>query len=244
MANGGDRPKNAGTRIVSKLLASVQTLKEAQLALTLGVDIVDLKQPTRGALGALEPQAVREIVSWVDGRCPVSATIGDLPLYPEQVVNAASTMAQTQVDYIKIGFFVEGDWQATLAQLSVLAVQGHALIAVLFADAQTPMYPLSAFKAAGFKGVMLDTQDKARGSLTQLLPIATLAEFVVEAKQQGLLCGLAGSLRITDIKPLLPLHADYLGFRGALCEQQQRTADLNPVAVQAVKQALQEACIA
>ncbi|MGZ8935852.1 MAG: (5-formylfuran-3-yl)methyl phosphate synthase, partial [Methylobacter sp.] len=59
------------------MLASVNNLKEAALVLSANVDIIDLKQPALGALGALETDSVKKIVTWVDGRCPVSATIGD-----------------------------------------------------------------------------------------------------------------------------------------------------------------------
>jgi uncharacterized protein (UPF0264 family) len=42
---------------------------------------------------------------------------------------------------------------------------------------------------------MLDTMDKTKGSLTQVMPLETIQAFVKSAKQQQLLCGLAGSLR-------------------------------------------------
>ncbi|NOT84870.1 MAG: hypothetical protein HOP02_08855 [Methylococcaceae bacterium] len=223
---------------MSKLLASVNSLGEAQLVLSIGVDIIDLKQPALGALGALDLPCVRDIVNAVSGKCPISATVGDLPMQPEIIFNAVKSMAQTGVDYIKIGFFPGGDWLATITQLADLSRDGHALIAVLFADTQPDFTFLPALKAAGFRGVMLDTMDKGQGSLTQIMPKTNLIAFIETAKQLNLLCGLAGSLRLTDIAELLPLNADYLGFRGALCEQQQRTATLNLRAIGAIKQAL------
>ena len=54
----------------------------------------------------------------------------------------------------------------------------------------------------------------------------------------NLLCGLAGSLRLDDIARLAPLQADYLGFRGALCVQQQRTAQLDEVRLRQIRDAL------
>ena len=101
-----------------------------------GVDIIDLKQPALGALGALDMATVKQIVAEVAGRCPVSATIGDLPMQPDPVFNAVKAMAETGVDYIKIGFFPGDDWQGTVKKLSVLTGQDLALIAVLFADTQ------------------------------------------------------------------------------------------------------------
>ena len=118
------------------MLASVNCVAEALLVLEAGVDIIDLKQPALGALGALDIIVVQEIVTEVNQRCPVSATIGDLPMQPQVVFNAVKAMAETGVDYVKIGFFPGGDWQGTLDQLSLLSDQGYRLIAVLFADTQ------------------------------------------------------------------------------------------------------------
>jgi len=219
------------------MLASVNSLEEALIVLDAKVDIIDLKQPAQGALGALETTEVREIVSAINGLCPVSATVGDLPVQADIVYNAVADMAKTGVDYIKIGFFPGGDCLGTLAELSPLA-QDNALIAVLFADANPDFSLLQTLNAAGFKGVMLDTMDKTRGSLTQIMASADIAHFVLQANAYQLLCGLAGSLRLEDIGTLAPYQADYLGFRGALCQRHQRTAQLDRQAIGLIQQAL------
>jgi len=219
------------------MLASVNSVAEAVLVLNTQVDIIDLKQPARGALGALDTDLVREIVETIAGRCLVSATVGDLPMQPELVFNAVKAMANTGVDYVKIGFFPEGDWLATVEKLAELTPQ-YKLIAVLFADTQPDFAIISALKQAGFTGVMLDTMDKHKGSLTQVMTQTDIAQFVEFAKTQSLLCGLAGSLRLDDIAILMPYQADYLGFRGALCEQHQRIGQLNQAAIMQIRQAI------
>lgn len=213
------------------MLASVNSLQEAMLALQANVDIIDLKQPSQGALGALPIENIRSIVQAVDGRKPLSATVGDLPMQPDIVAAAVTEMAQTGVDYIKIGFFPGGDWQVVIAALQAQVQPGLKLIAVLFADAPFDMDIIAALAAAGFTGVMLDTMGKHQGSLLTALPKETLAAFVAAAQAHGLLCGLAGSLRKEHIAALLPLQADYLGFRGALCREKQRTAQLDEAAL-------------
>ena len=55
------------------LLASVNSGREAELAVTYGTDIVDFKDPSRGALGALEPSVVSEAVRTIAERRPASA---------------------------------------------------------------------------------------------------------------------------------------------------------------------------
>ena len=217
------------------LLASVNSIDEALLVLAAGVDIIDLKQPAQGALGALDTKQVRQIVTKISGRSPVSATIGDLPMQPDSVFNAVKNMATTSVDYIKIGFFPGGDWPGTITRLSQLTEQGHRLIAVLFADTWPNLSVVKTLKKAGFCGVMLDTQDKQKGSLCSVMNISEISQFTNLAKKHNLLCGLAGSLSSTDIPELLPLQPDYLGFRGALCIQQQRTAALDHQAINNIR---------
>lgn len=209
------------------MLASVNSLAEALLVEAAAVDIIDLKQPARGALGALDIAVVAEIVRHLQPASCVSATIGDLPMQPELILPAVQAMAATGVNYVKIGFFPGGDWQACIDGLQVFAAQGVALVAVLFADTHPDMAIIDALYKAGFRGAMLDTADKQLGSLTQLMALDELQTFVDRVASLGLLSGLAGSLRADDVARLLPLGADYLGFRGALCRQHSRTAQLD-----------------
>lgn len=225
---------------MSGMLASVNRLEEALITLQANVDIIDLKQPALGALGALDTQQVATIVTALAQRKPISATIGDLPMQADLIFDAVKEMADTGVDYIKIGFFPDQDWHQVIVKLQSLTQQSLKLIAVLFADQQPDFKTIEQLSLAGFTGVMLDTMDKSNGSLTQLMSLAEIQNFVQLAKQHHLLCGLAGSLRKADITALLPLHADYLGFRGALCTAHQRTAELDPVAMQAILAALKQ----
>jgi uncharacterized protein (UPF0264 family) len=217
------------------MLASVNSLAEALQVLSADVDIIDLKQPALGALGALDIATVKQIVAGIAGRCPISATIGDLPMQPDSVFDAVKAMAETGVDYIKIGFFPGDDWLGTVNKLSELTRQNHALIAVLFADTQPDLAMMAVLKQAGFTGVMVDTMDKRKGSLTTLMTTMALEQFVTQAKALQLLCGLAGSLRLTDIPELMAYKADYLGFRGALCQGHDRVGTLNAPAITQIK---------
>lgn len=216
------------------ILASVNSLDEALLVLNTSVDIIDLKQPEHGALGALPIHTVKNIVQTINHRKLVSATIGDLPMQAEVVFKAVSTMAETGVDYIKIGFFPGGKKQETITKLAKINARGHQLIAVLFADKQADFSLIKSLKTAGFSGVMLDTMDKSNGSLSQIMTLSNIKNFVLTCKKYHLVCGLAGSLNIQDIPELLQLEVDYLGFRGALCKGQNRTAQLNMDAIDSI----------
>jgi (5-formylfuran-3-yl)methyl phosphate synthase len=204
------------------------------------VDIIDLKAPASGVLGALPAHQVREIVAEIAGRRPVSATTGDLPMEPLLHQDAAKIMAATGVDFVKIGFFPGGDWPGTLSALAELARQGTSLVAVLLADQPFTPDIVEQLARAGFAGAMLDTQDKNKGSLTTFQPVDALRRFVLEVRERGMFCGLAGSLRAEDIPALLSLSPDYLGFRGALCREHERTSSLDAEAIAHIRALIPE----
>ncbi len=223
---------------MSAWLASVVDAVEARLALAAGAAIVDAKNPRRGALGDLPHATVRAIAEAVAGRAPVSATIGDFPdMVPDAVCAAVAAMAETGVDFVKIGFFPSPALPACLDALAPLAAR-HALVAVLFADRAPDAALIPRLASGGFRGVMLDTADKTGGGLTCWQSPAQLAAFVALARRHGLLSGLAGSLRLADIPALAALEPDYLGFRGALCGGHARTAALDAEALAAVSRAM------
>ncbi len=220
---------------MTALLASVTDRREIRVALASGADIIDLKDPAAGALGALPLASIRDAVSAVDGRRPVSATVGDLPPVPETVAAAVEATADTGVDFIKVGFFSDEHIALCLEALFPCAARGMALIAVLFADRNPARTALAQFAEAGFAGVMLDTADKKGGGLRQWMSRDRLVDFVQGGREHGLLVGLAGSLGVRDIAPLLALAPDYLGFRTALCDQGQRTGRVDPQACALVR---------
>lgn len=221
---------------MTQMLVSVMDAAEAELALAGGADIIDCKDPRRGALGALPFEVVIAVREAVAGRRPVSATLGDLPMVPALLAERAEALA-ARVDFVKVGLFDAPETAACIAALAPLA-RRHRLVGVLFADRHPDPSLVALLARAGFAGVMLDTADKSGGGLRRHLDEAALSAFVAAARAAGMLCGLAGSLRLEDIEPLLALEPDYLGFRGALCEGQVRGGSLGAGAVTAVRRAM------
>lgn len=233
MADGADSDLPRRGRLVTRLLASVRDAREAGIALDGGADLIDLKEPACGALGALPLALVREIVAAIDGARPVSATIGDLPMKAALLAHAVREMSATGVDFVKIGFF-PGEMHPCIRALAPLARE-TALIAVLFADCDPDLALLGELAAAGFRGAMLDTTDKRGGGLRSRMDDGQLRGFVAAARSRGLLVGLAGSLGAEDIPPLLALAPDYLGFRGALCGSSGRSGALEAAAFRGIR---------
>jgi uncharacterized protein (UPF0264 family) len=215
-------------------LASVRDAAEAEMALACGADIIDLKDPSQGALGAVSLETIASTVRSVAGRVPVSATIGDLPLEKATMGNAVRRTAATGLDFVKLGLFPGLETEASTSLLASEASRAR-LILVIFADALPGFDAVKAAAKLGAAGVMLDTMGKAAGSLLNHLRLEVLAGFVTAAKAERLTVGLAGSLRAKHVPALLTLRPDLLGFRGALCRGESREAPFDPVAAAAIR---------
>ncbi len=229
---------SAGSGRVTLFLASVRDAAEAGIALQARADIVDVKEPANGALGAADRVTIEAIIAVVGGRAPVSATIGDLPMQPATISDAVLAQAAAGVDYVKFGLFPGGDPKGCLTGLAPIT-RNVRLIMVLFADNLPSFDAVSAAAAIGICGVMLDTADKSSGSLHDHLDLRALSGFVSETKAHGLAVGLAGSLAAGDVPALLGLQPDLLGFRGALCGG-ARNASLDPLSCAAIRASIPE----
>ena len=221
---------------MTAMLASVRTPGEAQLALRGGADVIDFKDPSTGALGALAPDIVAEAMREIAGRATTSATAGDNPMAPAIVVEAVRATAASGVDIVKIGLFATPGHRACIDALAPLAARIR-LVAVLFADLPFEDDLVEAIANAGFAGVMLDTADKSGPGLRGHLGDAALGAFMESMRSAGLIAGLAGRLTTDDIAPLLALAPDYLGFRGALCAGGRGDA-ISPDAIARVRAAI------
>ena len=219
---------------MTQMLASVTSATEALIALELGADIIDLKNPHTGALGALPLLTLKEIVAAIDGRQTLSATIGDTPAYANDLQSKILATAATGVDIVKIGIATRRTTLAAWRGMSWKPVSTR-LVAVLFADEPLELDWINLFADSGFYGVMLDTADKHAGGLRTHCDEHQLRKFVRRARDNNLACGLAGALRIDDVAPLLAIKPDYLGFRGALCHWNSRVAELDIEAFRAVR---------
>src|ERR1700760_4019825 len=146
------------------LLASVTGPAEAEIAVAHGADIVDLKDPAQGALGALEPAAVRATIAAIAGRRPVSAVTGDLPMQSHIIYAAVEAMAGAGVDYVKVGLFADGKREDCIRALQPLA-RLTKIVGVMFADSGADASLVPVMAQSGFAGAMLDTANKTGGRL-------------------------------------------------------------------------------
>jgi FolB domain-containing protein len=219
---------------MTRMLASVGSLREAEIALDGGADIIDLKYVGSRAAGVMKADAIRSTVAAIGRRRSVSAFTGDPQMRPGQTEAAAQEFAATGLDYIKVGIFPGGDAPACIGELAGIASRVK-LIAVFFADASPDLSLVPLLKRSGFAGAMLDTQGEAAGHLLDHFNVSRLLRFVEDCHEAGLLAGLAGSLEMPDIPRLLVLTPDLMGFHSALCNSRGAAGAVDLGCIQAVR---------
>ena len=87
------------------LLISPINHEEALESIKGGADIVDVKNPKEGSLGANFPWVIKEIRELTPEDKLVSATLGDVPYKPGTVSLAAMGAHVSGADYIKVGLY-------------------------------------------------------------------------------------------------------------------------------------------
>ena len=221
-----------------RLLVSVTDAAEAQLAVAGGVDVVDVKNPAEGSLGAPAPGVIAAVAAVLPADVPLSAAVGDLPSLPGTAALAALGAACSGAASVKIGLWGTSTRDEAVAVLRAArkAVDGDAeVVAVAYADAaRVPGRPLpprelvAAAREAGVAGCLLDTAIKDGRGLLAWLAVDALAELAAEAHAAGLQMALAGALRADDLPEIRATGADVVGVRSAACRNGERTAPLDP----------------
>ena len=220
-----------------QLLISVRNVEEALLALDAGVDIIDLKDPNVGALGALDLVTTRQIVQTINGCGLVSATVGEQHVSLCELIEDINARAQMGVDIIKIGVSALFNDHRFFVEMSKLTHAGVKMVAVFFADEKLDLDLLPALQEASFYGAMLDTKNKQH-HLLAMQTKKTLHQFTQLCKRHHLKSGLAGSLKPQHIEVLSHICSAYIGFRGGVCENSIRSTALSKAKVMEVKNML------
>lgn len=212
------------------LLVSVRSSWEARLALEGGADLVDLKEPTRGALGRVEPALWPDVISVVARRVPTSVALGEMseaddPDYPD---------ALATFQFAKLGLAgcrPWADWPQRWAQLLQILPASVTPVAVIYADWQDAESPrpeeILRYAAASKCGVALfDTFGKTQGGLLHYLGPPELDRLTHLARDAGLRVVFGGSLGTATIPQVLKLEPDYIAVRSAACRG-KRTGDVD-----------------
>jgi (5-formylfuran-3-yl)methyl phosphate synthase len=204
-----------------RLLVSVRGPVEARAAVAGGADVIDAKDPDRGALGAVRPDRLAAIRRVVGAARPVSAALGDAR---DDAAVAAAAAAVSGVAFVKLGFGGVTS-EARARSLARAARRGAgaetALVLVAYADwpraaSLAPDRLLAVAAETGAAGLLLDTAWKDV-PLFALASPAAVASWVAAVRAAGLFAALAGSLSGRDFATARAVGAELVGVRGAAC---------------------------
>lgn len=217
-----------------KLLVSPQNSSEAMECINGEADIIDVKNPVEGSLGANFPWVIREIRSIVPNHIPLSATLGDVPYKPGTVALAALGAAHAGATYIKVGLFgTKSVAEATDVMSAVTKTVAEyqlpvSVVAAGYAEGEeigciNPLLiPEIAHKSSS-DFAMIDTCNKKNGkSIFDILTVEDLKQFIEHSKKWKLGTALGGSITLAHIPILKKLKPDIVGIRGAVCDNNDR----------------------
>jgi len=210
------------------LLISPINTDEARESIEGGADIVDVKNPKEGSLGANFPWVIRNIRDITPEGMHVSATLGDVPYKPGTVSLAAAGAVVSGADYIKVGLYGTKNYHEALEVMenvvkSVREFDEKALVVASgYADAHRvgaidPMEIPRVAADAGADLAMVDTAVKDGKTLFDFMDLNKLQEFNNMIHDHGLKSALAGSIKKDQLKLLYDVGCDVVGIRGAAC---------------------------
>lgn len=219
------------SRFRTRLLVSVRDVKEAVDAAASGADLIDLKEPTGGALGPVAVAEWTAIRAAIPAAVPASLAMGELldPTLPDRLRQAEGFQfakiglagCARRVDWVEHWLAVWNYLPAAVGRVAVAYADAE------LADSPSPEAVVEAALAGNFQALLIDTQGKTQGGLLDHLSLARLGQIVSRARRQRLFVVLAGSLKLEWLNELLSLQVDYVAVRGAVCRG-DRLSRLDP----------------
>lgn len=217
-----------------KLLVSVRNEVEARQALRGECDILDIKEPAHGSLGAAPLGAIERILQAVAGAVPVSAALGELiDLEPLSKNPPQFPPSLEGLTYLKTGparLLELPDWKKRFRDFAD-QTRGRT-VAVIYADgdsvdAPPPEQIFEEARQARATGLLIDTCRKGTGHLLDWITVAQLHLWKRRTSEAGMFLALAGSLCLDLLPHLLPIEPDIIAVRGAVCRGLDRTAAID-----------------
>ncbi len=208
------------------LLVSVRDAAEAELALAAGVDLIDVKEPLAGPLGAADPATIGRVATAIarapaSRRVPLSVALGELT----EQATAPARQWPARIDFAKLGLAgcaALPDWRGRWASELESWPARMGRVAVVYADWRVAVAPppadvLDLARELGCTAALVDTFDKSAGSLVEHWTPAEIREFIGAARQRGMLAVVGGGLARRNLGQIVRLEPDFIAVRGAAC---------------------------
>jgi uncharacterized protein (UPF0264 family) len=226
-----------------KLLVSVRSADEVAAALTGGADLIDVKEPAKGALAPAEAEVVAAVLAAVRGKVPVSAALGE---WTPNAITDAHWHLELKLNYVKwglAGYTPTPGWGEDLLDTRRELPVGMEMVAVAYADWEraksVPPAEVAKFaKRFRFKAFLLDTWGKDGKILLDFMTAAEVAELAEGLKRVYTTVAIGGSLRPEHAKQLKAAEPDYFAVRSSACAAGKRDGVIDAARVKKWKEAL------
>lgn len=226
------------------LLVSVRSAAEAEAALAGGADMIDVKEPARGPLGAADPSVIRAVLAQIGGRVPVSAALGE---WSDPAPPAWEELGGLGLAYLKQGLAgcAVSDWDRALTTPMEMVRPPTRMVLVAYADWQraasvAPERLAHRAVEAGYRAFLIDTWGKDGSTLLDWLAADEVGRLTEHLHRAGVAVALAGSLGPPEIETLRPTAPTWFAVRGSVCTG-GRSGRIDRARVAALSRLLREA---
>ena len=207
---------------MTKILASIKNVHEAEIISKFNFDIVDIKNVKDGALGYVGDRSIEEIIKiFSNNKLSVTAGNDSSPLTKKQS-KRIEFLDQLGIEYIKIGIFDTNLLQDHYNFLKSVKHLTIKTVGVIFADLIDSEQEIEEILKLNYDGLMIDTASKNNQSTLDILSTDTLKYFIQSCKRSGKFCGISGSITPMRFEETLSFQPDFIGLRGALCSHSKR----------------------
>ena len=214
---------------MTRLLVSVRDAEEAEIAVAAGADIIDLKEPSRGSLGAVSPEIAEQVARSLGGRRPLSLALGEL--FSESSQWSPFGLAEygretvAAVDYAKVGTAgadrVE-NWRELWLEWRLSLPGSIQPVVVSYVDpgagSPSPEAVLNFAHSQSICTVLLDTYCKnGDENLLTWISEASLNRLIMDASARGIRLAIAGSISTETLLKAKVMNPCIVAVRSAAC---------------------------
>ena len=209
-----------------QLLISFRDIKEISDQNFKYFDICDLKDPEKGSIGAWEEKNILNVVKRCKQRVKVSATIGDI-FSVEGIIEKLQQFDSFGLDYIKFGINTKSvlELKDLINRIGKFTFRTK-LVLVVFVDKNSNFKiieeNLEIFYQNNIRFLILDTYQKNNQNLISFYSPLKIKDFINKCSIKKINVGLAGRLQPDHITKLKLLNPYVIGFRSAICSDQNR----------------------
>lgn len=212
------------------ILLSVKNIMEIQNIMNYA-DIVDLKNPNIGALGAWKKKDIILALRRFKSKKIISATLGnikDLKILEKKLFE----YDELGLSFLKIGCFFNSISELK-DLISVIKKKKNKtkMVLVFFAENYKLLDELNnnwnILLNGNFDNILIDTLDKKKDGLLKKININFLELFIKNAEKIGINVGLAGKIKFSELIKIKNLKPKIVGFRSAICEKRKRSSEVS-----------------